>query len=58
MKFRIEGTAIISFARVIEADNIDDAWEEADNLFAEDLEEDDFRWPPIDVTVEDVWDDD
>ncbi|MFA5558154.1 MAG: hypothetical protein WDA59_01655 [Methanofastidiosum sp.] len=53
--FVIQGTVMFSMNREIEAEDLDEAEEIADELTTEDLFEEDLDWPPYDLVVENVY---
>jgi aspartokinase-like uncharacterized kinase len=52
--FIIQGTVMFSMIREIEAEDLEEAEEIADELLPEDLFEEDLEWPPYDLVVEHV----
>ncbi len=54
MKFLVRGEAKVDIYFEVEADSEDEAWEFAEGVNPQDLEEEDFQYPATDFTVTDI----
>mgnify|MGYP001010535862 CR=1 FL=1 len=54
MKFLVKGEARVDIYFEVEADDEDEAWEFAEGVNPQDLEEEDFQFPAFDFMVTDV----
>jgi hypothetical protein len=53
-KYKIEGSISAAFNRIINAEDIDNAWDIADEIRIEDVEDVDVIFPPYDVVIDEV----